>query len=522
MVAIDLAAVEHLLQAMPHRWSGPGGVAGLVWQGRVVAQAAWGHADLETARPMTAGSLLPICSISKQFTCAAVLAACGTPEALDPGLPGLLPQFTGPLPTARDLCNNQSGLRDYWALTILQGAMAEQEFPRAAAPPLIARNRSGHFAPGTRYSYSNGNFRMLADLLEDATGRDLAEHYRQQLWQPAGMETAVLAPDTRHPAGGTVGYEGTPATGYLPASNGIHWRGDAGISASLTDMLAWECWLDRHRDTPGSLPARLAERQPFRDGTQSAYGMGLARAQLGGLEFMGHGGALRGYRAHRMYSAAARLSVVVMFNHHGDAHGAARALLSAALGQPDPAPQPVRGAEWKGAWLCPETGLLARLDPQGERVLLRFGTSAEELAQLPGEMIGSGQTQLALDAGRLDMRRPAENFRSLMVPVGSGAPTDAAEISGRYHATELGAEMWIETNGPGVTARFAGMLGQGRPEPMHPVAPDLWVVATRRSMDAPAPGDWTLQIRRDGSGRVTGAQLGSWLARGIGYDRLAA
>ena len=56
------------------REQGPGGVAGVVHEGRVVAARAWGHADVETALPMARTLRLPICSISKQFTCAALLA----------------------------------------------------------------------------------------------------------------------------------------------------------------------------------------------------------------------------------------------------------------------------------------------------------------------------------------------------------------------------------------------------------------------------------------------------------------
>jgi len=39
-----------------------------------------------------------------------------------------------------------------------------------------------------------------------------------------------------------------------------------------------------------------------------------------------------------------------------------------------------------------------------------------------------------------------------------------------------------------------------------------------RALDFSAPGDWTLTFRRSES-RVTGLQLGCWLARGIEYTR---
>ncbi len=35
------------------------------------------------------------------------------------------------------------------------------------------------------------------------------------------------------------------------------------------------------------------------------------------------------------------------------------------------------------------------------------------------------------------------------------------------------------------------------------------------------PGDWTLSFGCDGAGRVSGATVGCWLARGLAYARVA-
>ena len=57
----------------------------------------------------------------------------------------------------------------------------------------------------------------------------------------------VLNSDTRFPTDNVVGYEGNEKTGFFPADNGIYWVGDAGIAASLKDMLAYEIWIDKRR-----------------------------------------------------------------------------------------------------------------------------------------------------------------------------------------------------------------------------------------------------------------------------------
>ncbi len=517
MAKVDLPALDAALDALPKRYPGPGGVAGVVKDGKVIAARAWGHANLETARPMTDTTRLPICSISKQFTCQVLLAVAGNPAQLDGRVAAYLPQFTGPLPSTRQLCDNQSGLRDYWALTILHGAKAEQTFTREDALPLIARMKTGHFAPGTAYSYCNCNFRIVSELIEAEAGVDLETLYRRHVWEPAGMQTAVLTADTRHPEDGVAGYEGSDATGFMAADNGIFWIGDAGISASLADMLAYEAWIDATREDEGSLYRRISALPQFRDGTPARYGFGLAHEKIAGHDFTGHGGALRGFRANRMHARGARLSVVVMFNHEADAHAAAQDLVRAALGEKPAAPALIPDG-WEGQWLA-DDGLLVRIEAGRTEATLRYATGGETVTLTPDGTLTSPDVALSREGGNLTMRRMRDNTTPQLVPLPAIEAADAADIAGRWVSDELGAGMEIEARGGGVTARFDGMLGQGRPERMAPAGRDVWLVATRRSMDAPAPGDWTLRVARDAAGKVTGLTLGSWLARGIGYRR---
>ena len=99
--------------------------------------------------------------------------------------------------------------------------------PRASSPA----PRTLQFAPGTRHSYVNQNFRILSDILQERTGRSFAELLRTRIFERAGMDTALLAADTRAMPDGTQGYEGTPTGGFRAAENRILWTGDAGLGA---------------------------------------------------------------------------------------------------------------------------------------------------------------------------------------------------------------------------------------------------------------------------------------------------
>jgi D-aminopeptidase len=517
MTALDLAALEAALDALPKRHPGPGGVAGVVKDGEVVAARAWGYANLDTATPLTRATRLPICSISKQFTCQVLLATIGNPDRLDARVREYLPAFTGPLPTVRQLCDNQSGLRDCWALTVLQGAKAEQSFPRDAALPLIARMKTGHFPPGTAYSYCNCNYRIVSELIESETAEALDALYRRHVWEPAGMATAVLTADTRQPEDGVVGYEGSDATGFFPADNGIFWIGDAGISASLDDMLAYETWIDATRDDAASLYRRISEAPTFSDGTPAAYGYGLAHHDIAGHRFTGHAGALRGFRAQRLNSRDARLSVAVLFNHEGDTYTAGKSLIEAALGQAEPAPAPIPDG-WDGQWLA-DDGLLVQLESGRRTATLRYATGGETVTLAPNGTLAAPGVVLGKAAGGMTMTRSRDNAAPALTPLPQIAAADPGEIAGRWTSHELGADLAIEARDGAAYARFTGMLGTGRMERMAPAGRDVWTIATRRSMDAPAPGDWTLVADRDAAGAVIGLTLGCWLARGLRYVR---
>lgn len=521
MSGFNLSAVDAALARLPNQFRGPGGVAGIVKDGEVVAERAWGYADLNARRPMTAETRLPICSISKQMTCALLLDLFGAPEALDDGLPALLPELQGQMPTVAQLCHNQSGLRDYWALTVLEGAVPEGRFTREDGLALLSKARSTQFQPGMSYSYSNGNFRLLAELIERKTGRDFGELLAERIFQPAGMTTAQLAADTTQPLDGMVNYEGNDDIGFLPAGHGIYWFGDAGISASLRDMMAWERYIDRTRDDPNALYRRISGPVFFADGTPAAYGYGLRRDHFTGLEATGHGGALRGSSSFRLHIARERLSVYVNFNFEGGANRAAWRLAEAALGrQIEARPAPAQG--WDGLWVDDTAGLFIRSRGTGAGVRLDYMHTPQMLAaESESRAVGAGLS-IDRDGQGLTMVRTGENLTVKGRPVDPVDVADGTEIAGRYRAPESGAEIEITSHDGASFIGFSGSLGSGPVERVYPLSRDLWSVPSRRSMDASPPGEWTLQISRDAQGAVSGLVIGCWLARNLRYDRIGA
>ncbi len=506
--------LDSALRSLSLAYPGPGGACAVLHQGRVLARHAWGFANAEKRIPFTPKTLFRICSITKQFTCGLVLDAFPDPGVLDADVRARLPALREAAPRTLDLCHNQSGLRDYWAVAMLHGAPVEAPFGDTEANRIIAATAALQFAPGTRYSYCNQNFRLLSDILQHRTGRGFADLLRHRIFAPAGMESAFLAAETSAMPDGTQGYEGTPETGFRAAENRIFWTGDAGIGASLDDMIAWERHIDATRADEGSLYRRLSAPVTFADGPPAPYGFGLSRRPELGRAATGHGGALRGFRSHRLYLPAERLSIVVLFNHLADAHEAAMDLLAATLGEAKPQPEAAAPPAWLGAYLEPETGLAVRLDAAlCGRVRLRFGHWAELLAMQPDGSARGDTAVLRPAAAGLAMERPAENQYSTLVPL---AGATAAAITGQYRCAELDAALTVVDAGGVFFGAFSGFLGQGRMEALIPVAGNVWACPCPRALDHTPPGDWTLHFAADGRA----VEVGCWLARRLRYARV--
>jgi D-aminopeptidase len=513
------ARLDRSAASIPRAYPGPGGAIAALRNGEVVLRHTWGYANAERRIPFTPRTLFRMCSITKQFTCAVVLDAFPDPSVLDADIRARLPNLEMQPPTALHLCHNQSGLRDYWAVAMLHGSPVEAPFGDTEAMRVIGGSRTLQFTPGTQFSYVNHNFRLLSDIVADRTGHSFADLLRTRVFDRAGMETALLAADTRAMPDGTEGYEGSVAKGFRAAENRVVWTGDAGLGASLDDMIAWERHIDATRDEPNAHYSRLSAPVTFADGKPSGYGFGLGRGKVLGRDATSHGGALRGWRSHRVYMPSERVSVVVMFNHLSDAHEAATDVLAAVLGEERP-PRPESGPrpDWPGAYVEPETGLSVRIELTADgQVLLRYG-HFPELLNVHADGTASNDTmRLHLAGDGLWMERLSDNQNSLLRRL-EGEPTP--DVGGRYRCAELDAELTVVDAGGVLYGGFSGFLGRGRMEQLGAVGPDVWVLPCPRALDHTPPGDWTLAFERDAAGQASSVQVGCWLARRLPYTRI--
>jgi CubicO group peptidase (beta-lactamase class C family) len=540
MTSITASSISKILADVPSQFRGPGGAVAVLKDGELLDQQVWGYADLQRRIPMAADFLLPICSITKQMLCGLLtdLERNPTPAMRarneDPAKqltdqlaqlldPSLLRQDAGL--TLRHLCNNQSGIRDYWALTVLWGTAPEGHFSIAQdGPKVLARLKSFHFQPGTEYSYANTNFFIIARCIEQVTGQPLGELLIQRIFAPAGMETARLCAHTaEHPAP-CLGYEGTEAFGFYPGINCIEWAGDAGIVVSLADMIAYEKFVNHSSHGLRSWYAANSEQQTYNDGTPADYGFGLARRRVGGVLTVGHQGALRGYRLSRTYAPEPRISIVVLLNQeHGDAAGVSDYILKRLTGTPETKNEIVSpGPNWAGTYLDSDTRLAITVSQGGPgELLVKYHRKPEKVRLVEAYKAQSDGMVATLDGDSLHLHVPQDNRTLHAQRVASGKPDpDSSELQGDYHCSEIDSTFHCSGSGDMLYGMFDGFLGQGPVHMMRSLGVDLWALACPRAMDSTPPGDWTIVIRRGDDGKVAGVTIGCWLARRLEFVKL--
>lgn len=522
---------------------GPGGAIAIVHNGEAIAKKCYGFADIDRRITMASNVHLPICSISKQMVClvladlarhpTAAMQNSSTPpwEQFTAELKRIVPQLTTGTNavlglTLAHLYNMQSGIRDYWAMSMLWGARPDDPFILGSdAAKALERTTSFHFDPGTEYSYSNINFHILARVIENVSGHALGQLLSERVFIPAGMTSAALCPNTNgHPLP-VVGYEGNEKDGYWPAVNRMEWSGDAGVVATLDDMIAYEKWLDSNWNDLHSLYREISAEQVYEDGTPARYGFGLGRGEIAGQVTLGHSGMLRGFRLHRVHVPSQRLSVVVLLNHEGDPATAAGNIIKSLLEYQESEKALIQPApECFGEFLDEGTRLLITCKPNGNgNVSISYSGSGEDVKLTAPMRVTSRAMDIEFGEDMITIWRWSEARTLFGKRLEANPSPPRTEIYvGEYHCADAQSTFHCTGEGTLMYGYFDGYLGKGPVHLLRFVSQDIWLLACPRGLDAPSPGDWTIIFRRGSRGDIVGVTIGCWLARGNEFKKKEA
>lgn len=282
----------------------PGCVLAVAHNGVVVAEHAFGVANLSRGTPLTPAHRFRIASHSKTFTAAAImkLHEAGRLHLDDPvgthvdGLPPAVAAIT-----VAQLLSHSGGLTRDGALALhwqgkapffAAGALRRE----LDAPPVLP--------PNSRFKYSNVGFGLAGTLIERLTGESFDTWVQREVVTPSGLDATT--PDMPVPDGTSL------ATGHsarLPFGQRVPIPGHAptaalcaatGFVSTAADLARWVGSLDPA--APVSVLSVASRREMIRrhwavpdDTAGRHYGLGIIGGTRDGHDWFGHSGAFPGF-----------------------------------------------------------------------------------------------------------------------------------------------------------------------------------------------------------------------------------
>ncbi|MEU6548720.1 serine hydrolase domain-containing protein [Streptomyces sp. NPDC046915] len=329
------AAIENV-----HR-AGMPGLFAEVRDGDQVWRGAAGVADVATGRPVTADMRHRVGSITKTFTAAAVLqqvesGQIGLDLPIGRYLPRLVPGGRGDAITVRMLINHTSGLAEYLPCAY----PSLKAFPALAdtGPQSLDDNRLKRFHPteliemgvtapavgapgGTPGVYSNTNYLLLGELLEQVTGTTAERYITRNVIERAGLRDSELPAEPYVNGPHSRIYEAWFGMIDPPRDYSVYdmsWVGPAAsLISTVTDLnLFFGMLLTGEIVSPSSL-AQMRRTVPVvsQEGKTIEYGLGLHPMEVPGQgTFWGHGGTVWGAGALAMTRADGKRQMAVAVN----------------------------------------------------------------------------------------------------------------------------------------------------------------------------------------------------------------
>jgi D-alanyl-D-alanine carboxypeptidase len=331
----DVAAIDAYLtefMAQPNR---VGLSITIVREGQTVLQKGYGKRSLEDGRPVKPDTLFAIGSVSKQFTCAAILLLAEDGKlSVDDPVAKYYPQLTRSKDiTLLDLMNHVSGYPDYYPLDFVDRRM------RTVIPEdeLLQQYAGGKldFEPGSKYSYSNTGYILLGRVVERVSGESLGAFLDRRIFKPLGMTQSIYEPDLTDPrlAKGYTTFLLSPSEYVAPEAKG--WLcGAGGIYSTPGDLAKWNLALVTGKVLKPETYAVMTSPRTLSTGRVSEYGCGLAVKLQSGRQVLSHNGAVSGFNTWSATVPSTRSSVIVTCNLEGGLAGVPGQIFALLLKEP--------------------------------------------------------------------------------------------------------------------------------------------------------------------------------------------
>ncbi len=312
--------------------------------GTILTRQCYGDANYELNVPNAPTTRFHIASVTKSFTAAAIilLEKQGKLHLTDK-LSQYIPNFpSGDKITILELLEHSSGIPSYYAIPEYDAIKFKPvDFDELIA---IIRTKPLDFEPGTKSSYSDTGYTLLAYIIEKVSAKPYGRFIADEIFTPLGMKNSGTFSDTALIPGRATGYQPWIASAVSPTGNRNADQPGPGLRIAP--------FYDKTIITgSGSLYSTLDDLYLFYQGIKGKrlfdiqalpYPYGWGVRQLDGRKFIEQSGRDPGYVARIAAFLDQDVVVIVLSNVEVAADGAiANGLEQIAFGG-NPAPPPLR------------------------------------------------------------------------------------------------------------------------------------------------------------------------------------
>lgn len=289
----------------------------VVRDGKVAYARAYGNARLHPDVPATPQTRYRICSVTKQFTAAGILALQDEGKlSLDDRVAKYFPDFaSADKVSIRQILSHTASYPDFWPADVPTPRMMRPVdlkllLDEWATKPLASE-------PGTEWRYSNTNFFIAGAIVEKVSGEPYFAFLQSHIFAPLRMndveDNANPPPRLAYATGYTRFGEG-PVRQVSYAGPGWEYAA-GGLAMTPTDLAKWDISLmDRALLSPQAYEAFYTPVK-LNSGVNTKYSLGLGVYEPDGRLDLQHGGDGPGFAAENMMWPAEKSAVVVLTNN---------------------------------------------------------------------------------------------------------------------------------------------------------------------------------------------------------------
>ncbi|WP_164674914.1 serine hydrolase [Anditalea andensis] len=305
---------SYLLKEFPS--DEPGAVVLIAQKGEIIYKKAFGISNLETNENLALEDVLPIASMTKQFTAVSILKLVEEDKlSLTDSIQKYIPEFPSKKHkiTIENLLTQTSGIREYFDVDESEyHLLTKHHHPLEIIE--YFKNDPLEFEPNTQYQYSNSNYFLLGFIIERVSGKSYGEYLEKVIFSPLNMLQSsywysINNPNAKQP----IGYQYVSGN-FKPtiAVDGSIWYSSGGITSTVDDLYNWNLAL--FNDMLLNSNELLKKGILLKNGESTGYSFGFFIKDLQGSVTFQHGGNLYGYSSSGLYLPKEDIYVAILSN----------------------------------------------------------------------------------------------------------------------------------------------------------------------------------------------------------------